>query len=412
VERKKRSGFMKTLKVKILLFSFLLGVFGESLLFADTSHYKDLLVGARAATMGGAYAAIADDATGAYYNPAGLVYSPGSVMTGIANSYHFTFNEYEKTVQGQNEERDSTEYFPNFLGYMKRMGNVIAGFSFALNDSIQIEQNQTLFDTSNVNYYTIVNRKSKDNTYQFGPTVAYKASEKFSIGGTFYYYQREYSLQYSNLERSVSGDYWKYENTAHSELGWTAKLGMMWAPVKPLSIGLVVAKTFPIYAVQIEQVSLKNTGSLTTSFFETKTHEQRKFPTQVTLGIAYFPTPYLVISTDLDYYVLHSTNKTSVLNVSAGIEYFINERNSLKAGLYTNYDNDIEPTSTTTSTEKIDLFGITGGFSIYSGPTTITIGAIYSRGVGHAQEIDNSSAIQTVTRQTFTSVLAVSYTMQ
>ena len=39
---------------------------------ADDNHYQNFLVGERAASIGGAYTALSDDASGAYYNPAGL----------------------------------------------------------------------------------------------------------------------------------------------------------------------------------------------------------------------------------------------------------------------------------------------------------------------------------------------------
>lgn len=39
---------------------------------ADVFHYSNLLIGDRAIGFGGAYTAIADDASGVYYNPAGL----------------------------------------------------------------------------------------------------------------------------------------------------------------------------------------------------------------------------------------------------------------------------------------------------------------------------------------------------
>ena len=44
--------------------------------FADDLHYVNMLVGNRAAGLGGAYTAISDDPTGCYYNPAGIAFSP------------------------------------------------------------------------------------------------------------------------------------------------------------------------------------------------------------------------------------------------------------------------------------------------------------------------------------------------
>ena len=43
-------------------------VFAPMQLHADNAHYKNMLIGERAATMGGSYVAISDDSTGCYYN--------------------------------------------------------------------------------------------------------------------------------------------------------------------------------------------------------------------------------------------------------------------------------------------------------------------------------------------------------
>ena len=45
----------------------------SALALADDGHYQNFLVGERAAGMGGAFTAIANDPSGTYYNPAGLV---------------------------------------------------------------------------------------------------------------------------------------------------------------------------------------------------------------------------------------------------------------------------------------------------------------------------------------------------
>jgi len=49
-------------------------LFVSAWVFADEFHYNNLLIGDRASGMGGAYTAISDDASGMYYNPAGIVY--------------------------------------------------------------------------------------------------------------------------------------------------------------------------------------------------------------------------------------------------------------------------------------------------------------------------------------------------
>ncbi len=39
---------------------------------ADDTHYQDFVVGDRAVVLGGAFTSIANDASGVYFNPAGL----------------------------------------------------------------------------------------------------------------------------------------------------------------------------------------------------------------------------------------------------------------------------------------------------------------------------------------------------
>ena len=48
---------------------------------ADDANYQNFLLGERAFGIGGAFTATADDASGAFYNPAGLALVPGSSIS-------------------------------------------------------------------------------------------------------------------------------------------------------------------------------------------------------------------------------------------------------------------------------------------------------------------------------------------
>ena len=82
---------------------------------ADENHYKNVLVGDRAATMGGAYVAISDDSSGTYYNPAGIAFSYGNSVSGSGNAYHSSTTTYKKAIGSNDWERDSSAILPNFL---------------------------------------------------------------------------------------------------------------------------------------------------------------------------------------------------------------------------------------------------------------------------------------------------------
>ena len=51
------------------------------------SNFRPYLVGGRAAGMGGAFTALADDGSGGYYNPGGLAFVPASSLSFSLNAY-------------------------------------------------------------------------------------------------------------------------------------------------------------------------------------------------------------------------------------------------------------------------------------------------------------------------------------
>jgi long-subunit fatty acid transport protein len=89
-------------------------IVGANQTFAQT-HFKNTLIGDRAATMGGAYTAIADDASGSFYNPAGLALAQGNSLSGSANVYQINRSTYKNTLGDQDWERNSENLNPNFL---------------------------------------------------------------------------------------------------------------------------------------------------------------------------------------------------------------------------------------------------------------------------------------------------------
>jgi hypothetical protein len=56
-------------------------VFLPALAFADDGNYRPYLIGARAGGMGGAATALSDDASGPFYNPAGIAYVKHSQLS-------------------------------------------------------------------------------------------------------------------------------------------------------------------------------------------------------------------------------------------------------------------------------------------------------------------------------------------
>lgn len=377
-----------------------------SFCLADISHYKEILVGDRGANMAGAYSAVADDASGAYYNPAGLVFGAKDAMTGISNSTNFVYNKYDEMVGDESEEIEGWRYLITFIGYMKRFGRSVIGLSYAIDDSTEVHQDQ-IFEND-----LVLNRRGDDRTYKYGPSWAYQFSENFSWGVTLYVYQREYYMQTNRLlDTKDDNSRWSFDYTKGSELGYHTKTGFLLAPSENISLALTLEKTGFTHTEHYLLRQTKDAGSATINYSQNKEiNSPRKTPLSITFGFAWFATAYTLFTSDFDYHYLDEENKVNVLNVSMGLEHYINEQHVLRGGLYTNFDNDIAPSAATTGIEKIDTFGFSAGYSIFNGPTMITIGAILSYGIGQAQQNPaNPSEIQNSTRETYAYSLAVSF---
>lgn len=153
----------------------------------DEYHYNNIITGDRAAGLGGAYTAIAEDPAGLFYNPAGIVHSVGSNISGSMNALHNVKTTYKKALGGKSDwERNSSVLFPNYFGVLQPLGKGKIGLSYAVTDSVQEDQDQTFTNVSpTVNSFTI-NFNNIDATHNFGPSYAVALNDKLSFGITVY----------------------------------------------------------------------------------------------------------------------------------------------------------------------------------------------------------------------------------
>ena len=76
----------------------------------------DAAVGAEAASLGGAYSAISEDASGIYYNPAGIAFSKKQGVSPTASSLENNKTVYENGLGDQNLRTTSGGFHSNFIG--------------------------------------------------------------------------------------------------------------------------------------------------------------------------------------------------------------------------------------------------------------------------------------------------------
>ncbi len=463
----------------ILLFTALLLTAHSSLLtpaFADDLHYNNILVGDRAAGMGGAYTAISDDPSGLYYNPAGIVFAPGRSFSASVNAFQYSQKEYKDVLGGNGWERKSSNLQPNYFGIIQPLGEGKVGFSYAVPDSRLEDQDQTFYnipgidttisicrtDPNAYNTYPecritittyVINMNDTDYTYNFGPSYAIKLNDNLSVGTTLYVHYRDRELISNHFvsvdnDLSVSGDErYEWTNTYGSLTEWGIKpiIGVMWTPADKVSLGLTVSKNYILDTDRRLQTTLRGLDYLTKqpAYNVWDSDDNREFPTNVTAGVAYFPSESLLLSADISYYSeagytikyrntvtggvsTESVPQEETVNVAIGAEYYPTERIALRGGLFTNMANTPELSSgKTDQPEHIDMYGLSLSISRFTRASSLTLGGSYSfsgydcrwersgpscdLGTGEAQVFSGSESIQDVEMQNFTAFISAAF---
>lgn len=408
---------------------------------ADEYHYKDILVGDRAAGLGGAYTAIADDAAGLYYNPAGVVYATSLKISGSVNAYNYKTTEYSNINSSNHKwKRTSSGMVANYFGATQPIGeDSTVGFSIAIpNYDLEDQSDQFTNFTPSTKAQSLgmtkidnqqIDFNNQDTTTLAGVSYATTVNKDLSVGVTLYGYMRKKELtnwqhvratgtNSANQNILLDGTY--YQKIQTEEFGLQPRLGVMWAPAPKVSVGLMAQTTFMITQnPESRESSTYNlcteSATVTGNFSNCSTYDNQldpldlgqakssalqknqdnELPVELNLGVAYFATDALLYSADFGY-----ATKTDVYeatwNLAGGVEYFLNPTWAVRGGLYTNNAN----TKSDVATYKRDHVNMIGGaFSLsrYTKGSHITVGINYAQGSGEADLFNSSTRVQDVT---------------
>lgn len=392
----------------------------NTIALADEFHYNNILIGDRASGMGGAYTAISDDASGMYYNPAGIVYVTDRNFSASVNAYSAQTKNYENVIGGQPFTRKSSALLANYFGIIKPMGNYKIGFSYAVPDAVNEDLNLTVLNVpasspASLPYNFTINLNNRDNTYNFGPSLATAINNDLAVGMTLYVHQRNVLIiQNRFTARSDGTNHWFNSYYSMTESGLRPILGVNWAPVEKLSLGLTLSKTYLLSSSTQYQVTCVDTltpGNCTVTDplapvqFQVPTlsrfDQKKKYPLRVALGAAYFASSNMLLSGDITYHTaVEDTvfgNKVATLDAAVGTEYYLSKKWAVRAGLFSNVANT--PTiqaGVTEIEEHINLYGGSLSFTHFTGDSSVTLGGSISYGLGQAQinskdEVQNAS---------------------
>lgn len=409
---------MKILRHRSVLAALLLALNADNLL-ADELHYNDILIGDRASGLAGAYTAISDDASGLFYNPAGIVFSGDLQLSASANAYHETELTYKDVLNGGDWKRKSDNIVPNFFGLTTKLGDGYFGFSYAVTDFVVEDQDSRFTTIPGISLY-IVNINNDDKVTKIGPSYAISLNDEWDFGITLYWHERERELTNNQFIRLPSNLFeWSNLYFESHEEGYEPVLGLMWSPNDSISFGLSMRKTYITSSKTRTQLTCSSNttcppvGGIPADPVVTTSKSERDLPLNVRIGVAYFPTPQLLYTADISYFEevrSSSFDAEEVINYAFGIEYYFNAEWAIRGGIYTNESNTPELSSSKLNqSDHVDLTGISLSISRFSKTSSITIGYAAASGDGEAQVITGSNQIQDLESTIETFYLSTNY---
>ena len=377
------------MKRQVRKIAVLLGLLHSFPAFSDAYHNINGFFGERAAGLGGAYTAVSDDPSGAFYNPAGLNLAYDNSISLSASNYTKVKKTYENALgPAQGYGRTNQNYIPNFFGMVKEVGAGKFAFSvvnpiqenYQRNDQIRLP----LFypDISNIKSY---NRETY-NQLLVGASYSRPITSKLSWGATLYYVNDTASITSTQLTMFKNKQYaMQTINDNRRTTGLLPVLGLMFNLTDKISLGASLRRTFVmgqnrlINAITMDSSSTSTDGitflegtqkafgaSVGNTIYKGPAYTGRVPETyELRLGGAFFPTKKLMIATDLIYTSGYSfkKNNTEVItspsaniiiltdkddlelkryqtwNIATGVEYFLTDFLALRLGVYTNNAN-------------------------------------------------------------------------
>jgi long-chain fatty acid transport protein len=406
---------------------------------AFDTNYQDYLLGHRAAGMGGAFTAIANDPSAGYYNPAGYVgferLKVGVNLTVYGFEYRNGIGALARDAGGVSLERLEFVLFPSTAGVASQFGGKDkkgrsvwgGGISFFVPTRTQIRFRTGFSETLNTRRRSAIVTLQRDGqSFVAGPSIARRFGP-VSVGISAYYTHRFFSWQTANhlsLAECKVGALQDCETiqtngTTSSVEGWSGglnfRLGVLWKINKRLQLGLMAS--FSSIRLWGEGSFLSHQSSLDTDpktknpskpiVQAEKLEVQSPLPFEFRLGLAYRPRKNLLLALDLSFfapmkYALLGTQdilnlfqyprevqRNPIVNTHIGLEWHIKPNIPFRFGLFTNLSSapNIPEMAKEAYLSQVNMFGATTSIGAGFGSASIDFGISVSYGEGDFQRL-------------------------
>ena len=328
--------------------------------------------GARAMGLGGAFTAIANDASSIYWNNAGMTQLSGTNFM-LGTALIAPSSEFRGVTPAVNKNYMKSDiFFPSHL-FITHSVNESFAVGIGLTTPFGLG---TEWSEGWVGRYLAL--KTKLTTFWVPVTAAYKILDNLSIGASFVYSFADVTITQNSSQAPFEGDaYVELDGSDNAAFGYT--VGLMYKPIKELSIGVSfrseVSYEFEGTATTTGAEQLMEIGALPNGDITA----DLTTPMNIVGGIAVQVVPQLLLSADFQW-VGWSSYDTLAVNfvddpeddvasprlykdsyiIRFGVQYDVSDQFSLLGGIY--YDQmPVEPQYVNPSLPDTDRLGFSIG---------------------------------------------------
>lgn len=395
---------------------------------ASYSNFNSVLIGDRAAGMGGAATALYEDSAATpFYNPGALARVTKSNFSTSASVYH----KYDTNYNDQSALVDATRRINQgtFRAIPAISSNTKAFGLFGLSFSILFPDYEYFVGPVKSINGNVSHLSFQDESLWVGGGMGMNIHPQIGIGLSMYYTARDFYRSVFDQKVVSSTDI----TTVNEEKSFTHNalvyiFGVYYQHSDELSFG--ISYRFPSLDISGRGSYLKTTIKTNPignkeEILRTDLRSFTQIPPRLALGTAYRLAEKFIYSFDVTFYSptsyedLEATNLADVwihkpiFNYSAGMEYAYRPYLKLRLGVYTNNSSHPEPTlgEPRRQGDHIDMWGLSGNIAFYTSPqTSFTFGGYYTGGRGKStQLIGNQIQITPKSEQIFSMLIASSY---
>ena len=346
--------------------------------------WNNTLMGIRALGIGAAFVGIADDPSGIYYNPAGLILQNQRVNFSINGVYIMPTHQYtiENGVSAQSQNNTG---IPQFFITYKASERMTLGFGMFVpyaGGGVDWSANDLGFPLS-----------SHLGVVSYTPSVSYRISDKFSLGININLYRGIFEL---NTDTGMLAAM----KTEESGSSLSASLGLMFYPSDKWRVGLSVRgpAKMTLKGKTLYTVSVPVVGDVR---YESESETQFNLPWDIELGFMYKFSDRLILSSSAQYTLWSTLDKVTktfkdlpqigdmeeveelnfedILILRVGLEYMIPAGVFLRGGV--GFDRAASPPENLSiNNVDVDKFTLLGGIGYRSGSMEINFVYVYAIG--------------------------------